>query len=74
LTEIPAIVVPAVIIDLVATGWAAVRTYDQYQSGEISGREALTLEITGIAGVIPGPIRVAFSFINAMETGTAAIK
>ena len=73
-TNVPPIAGPSFAVDLVATAWAGVRTYNEYQRGEITKRQAVTLEATGLLGVFPGPEGTALSFINIMETFSAGIR
>jgi hypothetical protein len=68
MTGVPEIVGPAVVVDLVATGIATVRTYNDFTQGKISEPRAIAMGVTGVAGVYPGPIGFAFSVMNSVVT------
>ena len=70
LVPVPAIAGTAMGVDLVATFWALGRTGIDYLEGEVSKRRAIALGATGVLGLVPGEWGIAFSFANAVFTGS----
>jgi RHS repeat-associated protein len=67
---VPEIAGPAVIIDLGATTWAGVRTGVDWYEGKIGWERGTALIGTGLIGLHPSFIGIAFSYINLIITGS----
>jgi hypothetical protein len=67
--EVPQVVGIAFAVDLVVTGWAVLRTNEDYAQGEISQERQWILNGTGIIGVLPIPyVGLGLSIVNGMVT------
>ncbi len=66
----PPIDVIAFGVDLVATVWAGIRTWNDYNEGNISSTRFWVLEITGAVGLVPEEVGTVSSFLNLFVTAT----
>ncbi len=57
-------------VDVVATVWAGLRTYSDYDEGKISSTRFWFLEGTGVVGLVPGVVGTGASFLNLLITAT----
>jgi hypothetical protein len=67
---VPEIAGPAVIIDVGATTWAGVRTGVDWYEGKIGWERGTALIGTGLIGLHPSFIGIAFSYLNLIITGS----